>query len=166
MAITTVAPLDLMKRELGKVAASAVNFLTDAQFNAIIISHAVSTSQSYTFQQVATGYYVLRGYKGVSLFTVGTAYTETGGVSSTFTAGWLDDAPVIAVSAGTQSGDTIAVTATPIDVRKLMMSVIGMLEAHARQNADYTIGQFGISRNQMAENLAELRRRYQGPFGV
>lgn len=176
MAITTTgsATIDYLKRELGKIGASSVNMLTDAQFNELIVGHAASTNTStYTFQRAigdggTNTRFVLNGYAGVSLFTFGTSfYTETGGVSSTFTAGWLGFAPSILITAGTQSGTTIAVEALPIDVRGLMMDVIGMLEAHVSQDADsYNAGGFGLSKSGVAEKLGDLRRRYQGPFGV
>jgi hypothetical protein len=173
MAITTTdyGTLDYLKRELGKVGASSVNFLSDAAFNKIIVGCRAGSAQTFSFRRDVgdgtTGTFFTCEVGAQSLYTFGSSfYSETGGVSSTFSAGWKGESPTILITAGTQSGDTISVTATPIDVRKLMMRVLGMLEAHARQNADYTIGAFGISRNQMAENLAELRRRYQGPFGV
>jgi hypothetical protein len=174
MAITTTdyTTLDYLKRELGKIGASAVNFLSDAAFNKIIVGCRASSAQTFSFTRDvgdgSTGTFYTCPIEAQSLYTFGSSfYTETGGVSSTFSAGWKGEYPTILVTAGTQSGTTIEVTATPIDVRRLMMKVLSMLETHARLDSDsYNIGGFGVSKNGLAENIATMKRDYQGPFGV
>lgn len=171
MAITQFTPMKAMQLAVNAVNINA-NLLPAERYTGIVIGHALSTSQTYQFQAVATGYYGLIGYQGLCLLTVGTPYTETGGVSSTFHCGWSDTAPNIVVTTGTQTGDTISVTATPIDWQRAMVTLCDILKSHAAIKEDATgmagaYTSFGAAGGMtLFERIDLLQQQYRGAIYV
>jgi hypothetical protein len=164
MAITQFTPMDAIKLAINSAGVDA-NLITDTRYAGFVVGHALSTSQTYTFQQVATGYYTLIGYGGLCLLTVGTPYTETNGVSSTLHCGWDDTAPSVVVTAGTQTGDTLSVTATPIDYRATMVDICRMLKSQAARDGDQMHLQgAGSGFTTLMERLDTLEQQYRGGF--
>lgn len=170
--ITAVNVQDKLKLAVGSIGGTA-NWLTDAQYLDLVIGHALSTYQTYSFQAVtpfasAQGYYRLFGGLWSSsnpwcLFVVGTPYTEDSGVSSTFNCGWNDTAPNIRVTAGTPTSTTLTVTATPIDWRGMLSETISILKGHAAREKD-SISLLGASSGfaTLMERLDTWEQQVQG----
>jgi hypothetical protein len=163
MAITLFNPQDAIKQAVNAAGADA-NLITDTRYKQFVIGHALSAQTTYTFQQVGTDY-TLIGHAGLCLLAPAAPYTETGGVSSTFSCGWDDVAPSVIVTAGTQSGSTLTVTATPIDYRAVMVDVCRMLKSWAARDEDgMHLPGAGRGFTTLMERLDTLEQQYRGTF--
>lgn len=166
MAITVVSVADNVKRELSDLDSDLWSEDSNV-LERLIVSNIVGTSNTYTFQQVATGYYVYQG-KPLGLFVVGTSfYSETAGVSSTFYAGTDKQAPMIKVTTGTQTGTTIAVTATPVDFAEIIAQTLETIATRADQAPDaLAAGGASLTGTTRGKRLRDLANRRRGAFGV
>lgn len=134
MAITVFSPVDALKRAVNAKGAN-MGLISDTEYLGFVVGHADAPAQTYQFTQIGTNYALL-GHGGTCLYGSSSAYTETGGVSSMFYCGWENTAPSVIVTAGTQTGATLSVSAIPIDWRTLLYDFIEMLKGHAARMED------------------------------
>ncbi len=164
--LTQFTPMDAMRLAVNAANINA-NFLPAERYTGIVIGHALSTSTTYTFQAIATGYYGLIGYQGICLLTVGTPYTQTAGVSSTIHCGWEDTAPSIVVTAGTQTGSTITVTATPVDWHKCMVTLCRVLKSQAAIKEDsLQLAGVGLGYASLMQRIDLLETQHVGSYSL
>lgn len=162
MAITVVNVADNIKDELDDAALKVFGGSSD-KLNRIVAAHAISQSQTYQFEKVATGYYKLvAALENPCIWVVGsTPFTETA-AAYTYDAGTHIVPAVIYVATGTDARTSIDVTGTQVDFAQIMVATLLRIATKAAMTPDQQIEGYGMTGNDLASRCREQATHYQG----